>query len=295
MPAPAAMEEYFFDLLGYTLIEQALDPDHVQAINDWIDALPPLEMDQWYGNIDVHTYSGVDGMNLQNIIEGGAIFEALIDHPAWIDQVRHYIGKAYGPYINESFINIRGPGGFIGVHSGGHVIDSSKPSGRDRGEWCCSELSLLVALTDVGPGDGPTVLIPSSHKSDLQHPHDKGGFSDAGPATRLEGAVEVHMKTGDALLFQDFLCHGSAERTNPGQRRMVVFRYLASVFAHRWGYVPSPELLSRLTPARRKIIQPIIPRRPPADVQKGRKQFIGSDGPAHSDQGGSYQTEKHPY
>ena len=31
-------------------------------------------------------------MNLQNIIEGGEIFERLIDHPAWIDLVRHYIG-----------------------------------------------------------------------------------------------------------------------------------------------------------------------------------------------------------
>ena len=283
MHAPTALEEYFFDLLGYTLIEQALEPDHVEAINDWIDALPALEMDQWHGHIDVHTYSGVDGMNLQNIIEGGEIFERMIDHPAWIDQVRHYIGKAHGPYINESFINIRGRGGFIGVHSGGHVVDSCKPGGRDRGEWCCSELSLLVALTDVGPGDGPTVLIPSSHKSDMRHPHDKGGFSDAGPATRLEGAVEVHMKTGDALLFQDFLCHGSAERTNPGQRRMFVFRYLASVFAHRWGYVPSEELLARLTPARRKIIQPIIPRRPPADGHFERQQ-VDSGSPAHSEQ-----------
>ena len=272
MSTPTPMEEYFFDLLGYTLIEQALDPDHVEAINDWIDALPPLEVDQWHGNIDVHTYSGIDGMNLQNIIEGGEIFECLIDHPAWIDQVRHYIGKAYGPYINESFINVRGPGGFIGVHSGGHVIDSCKPGGRDRKEWCCSELSLLVALTDVGPGDGPTVLIPSSHKSDIRHPHDKGGFSDAGPATRLEGAIEVHMRTGDALLFQDFLCHGSAERTNPGQRRMVVFRYLASVFAHRWGYVPSNGLLARLTPAQRKIVQPIVPRRPPTDGRIDRQQ-----------------------
>ena len=102
------------------------------------------------------------------------------------------------------------------------------------------------------------------------------------------------MKTGDALLFQDFLCHGSAERTNPGQRRMVVFRYLASVFAHRWGYVPSDDLLARLTPARRKIIQPIIPRRPPADVQTNQQQF-GSDRLKLSNQEVGSQSGQFPY
>ena len=68
MPTP--MEEYLFDLHGYTVIKGALDPDHLRATNDFLDALPPLQIDQWYGNIDVHTYSGIDGVNLQNIIEG---------------------------------------------------------------------------------------------------------------------------------------------------------------------------------------------------------------------------------
>ena len=114
MPTP--MEEYLFDLHGYTIVKGALDPDHVRAMNGFLDALPSLEIDQWYGNIDVHTYKGIDGMNLQNIIEGGEIFERLIDHPAWIDLVRHYIGPHDRPFINEGFINIRRQGGYIGVH-----------------------------------------------------------------------------------------------------------------------------------------------------------------------------------
>ena len=56
MPTP--MEEYLFDLHGYTVIKGALNPDHLRAMNDFLDALPPLQIDQWYGNIDVHTYSG---------------------------------------------------------------------------------------------------------------------------------------------------------------------------------------------------------------------------------------------
>ena len=33
-----------------------------------------------------------DGVNLQQIYEAGAAFEALIDHPSWIDRVQHFLG-----------------------------------------------------------------------------------------------------------------------------------------------------------------------------------------------------------
>ena len=260
---PTHMEEYRFDLYGYTMIKQAIDPGHMRAIHDWVDALPPLEPGQWYGYIDVHTYGGIDGTNLQNIIEGGEIFERLIDHPSWIDLVRHYMGNRHGPFIHEGFLNMRGPGGYIGVHSGGHVHDFRKRSGRDRGQWCCSYLTLMVALTDVGPEDGATVVIPGSHKSDFPHPmQDENAGISQGPGQKVKGAVEIHLQAGDAVLFNDYLCHGSAERTSPGKRRMIIFRYLPSIFAHRFGYVPSDELLARLTPQRREIVQPVVPRRP---------------------------------
>ena len=151
--------------------------------------------------------------------KGATVFEQLIDHPAWVELVRHFIGPRHRPYIHESFLNIRGTGGYIGVHSGGHVVDSRKRKGRDQGQWCCSYLSLLVALTDVGPGDGGTVVVPGSHNSDFPHPHQdsRAGIS-RGPGELVEGAIEVYLKAGDALLINDFLCHGSAERTNPGER-----------------------------------------------------------------------------
>ena len=40
MPTP--MEEYLFDLHGYTVIKGAIDPDHLRAMNDFLDALPSL-------------------------------------------------------------------------------------------------------------------------------------------------------------------------------------------------------------------------------------------------------------
>lgn len=257
-------DEYFFDLRGYTIIPRALDPAHLAAINAWIDALPPLETGQWLGNVYTQSYGGIDGINLQDIIEAGELFERLIDHPAWIDPVRHYLGPSTKPYIYEIFVNVRGTGGYIGVHSGGHNVDHYQRSGRRNGQWVCPMLSLLAPLTDVGPGDGATVVVPGSHKSDLPHPQQEGrGRITSGPGEILEGAVEIHLEAGDALLFNDALCHGSAQRLNPGQRRMITIRYVPALHAHRFGYQPSPELVARLTPERLALVQPIAPRRRP--------------------------------
>ena len=255
-------DEYFFDLYGYTVIPQALDRDQVVAMNNWIDALPPLKTDQWFGNLYVQSYKGIDGINLQDVIEAGEIFERLIDHPAWIDHVRHYLGPSTVPYINEIFINVRESGGYIGVHSGGHNVGPNIRSGRRNGHWVCSMLSLLAPLTDVGPGDGATVIIPGSHKSDFPHPkQDSVGNISIGPGEKLEGTVEVHLKAGDALLFNDALCHGSAQRVNPGQRRMIAIRYVPTAYDHRFGYEPSAELVARLTPERLAIVRHLREKR----------------------------------
>jgi len=67
----------------------------------------------------------------------------------------------------------------------------------------------------------------------------------------------VQLKAGDALIFVDGISHGSARRQNAGERRVVVYRYGPSWGNFRFGYQPSPELLARLTPERRKIVQPL--------------------------------------
>ncbi|MBM3264749.1 MAG: phytanoyl-CoA dioxygenase family protein [candidate division Zixibacteria bacterium] len=262
MTAIDPLEEYLFDLRGYTLLKNAVAPDTVRAINAWIDALPPLEIGQWHGHMVGHNYGGPDGFNIQNIFEGGDLFESFIDHPAWIDRVRHYIGPRQQPYVYEAFLNLRGPGGYIGIHSGGHNVDFHQRTGRSRGQWVCTMLSLILALNDVNEGDGATTLIPGSHKSDFPHPRQtpSGGLSpEAGDS--VEEATLIYMRAGEVLLFNDGLAHGSTARINAGQRRMIILRYVPAIFAHRFGYEPSPELLARLTPERHQLLQPITPMR----------------------------------
>ena len=82
------------------------------------------------------------------------------------------------------------------------------------------------------------------------------------------GTEARYMKAGDALLFVDGICHGSAKRVNAGVRRIVVYRYGPSWGNFRHGYHPSPELLQRLTPEQRKIVWPqqLLSREPQVKV-----------------------------
>jgi len=266
---PTPKDDYLFDLRGYLFLGGALTVEEVVALNDCIDSIPPLEPGQWSGHVHRQIHEEKLGINLQQIYEAGEPFEKLIDHPSWIEYVSKYVGaegtfdSTHGPlFIDENFANLRGPGQTISLHSGGHEGAIRTQFRFHNGRFHCGQVNLLIALTDIGEGDGGTMVIPGSHKSNLKHPeYDHSNYGEDS-VDAVEGAIEVPMKSGDALLFVDALSHGSAKRTNPGQRRICVTRYGPSWGNFRYGYKPSEELLSRLTPSRRQIVQPLqmIPR-----------------------------------
>jgi hypothetical protein len=262
---PTELEIYLFDLRGFLLLENALSSEEVAALNAGIDSILPINRGEWAGYIHAQDFSAELGLNLQQIYEAGEPFERLIDHPSWYEKVKYFLGgegtfdALHGPlFIDENFANVRGPGDAIGLHSGAHEGVKRTQFRYNVGRFMCGQINILMALTDIGPGDGATMVIPGSHKSNFPHPdfqkHRIGGEESS--VDNVIGAIEVHMKAGDALLFVDATSHGSARRVNPGERRIVVYRYGPSWGNFRYGYQPSPELLERLTPQRRQIVQP---------------------------------------
>jgi hypothetical protein len=260
------LDKYLFDLRGYLLLENALDDQEVEDINACLEAIPLKKPGEWHGHVHSHVFaSEKEGLNLQQIYEGGEPFEKLIDHPSWIDHAKLFVGgqesfdAQHGPlFIDENFASIRGPGEAIGLHSGPVPwVKRCQFLVRDQ-QFNCGQINILIALNDIGPGDGATMVIPGSHKSNFRHPEfDNAKMTmEGGSVDGVTGAVEVQMKAGDALLFVDAICHGSAKRVNSGERRIAVYRYGPSWGFFRHGYRPSRELLKRLTPERRQIVWP---------------------------------------
>lgn len=255
---------YFFDLRGYMLLKEALSAEEVAELNGILDEAPPLKIGQWWGHVHAHWYNDNDGLNLQQIYEAGEPFERLIDHPSWFEKIKSFVGGQEtfdcdrGPcFIDENFVNFRGPGEAIGMHSGGHWGMMRSQFRVVNGKFHCGQVNVLIALTDIGPGDGGSLIVSGSHKSNFVHPdNDKYQMMGQLAGEIPEGASEIHMRAGDVLLFVDAIFHGSAKRTNPGQRRTVVYRYGPSWGNFRHNYEVSQELLARLTPQRRQIVRP---------------------------------------
>lgn len=271
--APSELDDYLFDLRGFLILEQALEPDLLDALNAEFDSFPEIPPQGWWGNVqrvDNDPENTNLALDIQNIVEAGEPFERLIDHPSWIDYARRYAGEAesyvQGLYIDECFATVRRAGGYSPPHSGGYQGAVRGQYRFTDGVFRCGQLNVLMALTDIGPGDGGTVVVPGSHKSNFGHPQfAQFGRENGGSIASMEAAVEVHMNKGDALLFVDGLSHGAGARTNPGERRVVIYRYGPTWGANRRGYSYSEALLDRSTPARRKILQPVAPRVPGGD------------------------------
>jgi len=260
--------DFSFDLNGYLLLRNAIEPELLAELNTAFDRFPDLASGEWWGNVQRLDNAGHAGVELQNIVEAGAPFEALIDHPAWIARVARYCGEqgtyVEGLFIDECFASVRRTGGFFPLHSGGQDGVVRNQFRYVNGQFRCAQVNILLALTDIGPGDGATRVLPGSHKSNIPHPIFARSFDERREEDdeAVEGAIEVHLRAGDALLFVDAIAHGAARRTNPGDRRVVIYRYGPSWGATRHGFRYSDDLLARLTPARRRILQPIPPRIP---------------------------------
>lgn len=274
---PSDLDEYLFDLNGYLLLPKLLSAEEVAEGNALVDAIPPLPRGGWHGWVQREDHPEHRGTSYQQVYELGGVFERMIDHPRYLNYLLRFIGghdthdQYHGPAaVDENFYNVRGPGEAIPVHSGGHEMASRTGYRYHNGRFLCGEINVLTAFTDIGPGDGATMVIPGSHKSNMIHPAflrrdrvHEWSPTGGGSADDVEGAVEVHMTAGDMLLFVDALCHGSAKRANPGDRRISVYRYGSAWNRTRFGHQPSPEMLARANPFALQLIHPRDPIRPP--------------------------------
>lgn len=260
---PSALDDFLFDLNGFLVLKNAVDADLLSRLNAEFDAFPDdLGLGEWYRGSQRRDYTPDTGLELHNAVELGRPFEELIDHPSWLAHLRHYCGeeKSYtqGLFIDESIASIRTRGGHHPVHSGGFRGALRGKYHYENGVFRVGQCNIILALTDIGEGDGPTMLIPGSHKSNFPHPL-QGDYARGDRMDTLPGAIPVHMSKGDALLFCDGCMHGGSSRTNEGERRIIIYRYGPIWGASRFGYTYDPEFLAQLSPERRQILQPVAP------------------------------------
>ena len=99
-----SLEDYLFDLSGYLVLKNAVEPNLIGDLNRAFDVFPDLPYQGWWGNVQRLDNNGYAGLELQNIVEAGEPFERLIDHPSWYDKLLRYCGESK-TYVEGLFID----------------------------------------------------------------------------------------------------------------------------------------------------------------------------------------------
>ena len=125
----------------------------------------------------------------------------------------------------------------------------------DRVVMPCLSLNSQWYLTDVGTEDGPTQVVPYSHRSGRQPPKTEG---DALPSYRGHPAVSLLARAGDVALQHAQVWHRGDVVRSEKTRYMLQYSYGKRCFAQRFfpfvNYQVPAHVLELATPRRKRLL-----------------------------------------
>lgn len=166
------------------------------------------------------------------LFEDEAFIEAAL-HPVALCIARFMCGRSTVLQGTPAIIKTQGTAsrtneeGYMRLHTHTHGVPSPLP------EWA-QLVNISWLLTDYnGPEDGPTVLVPGSHRFGRRPRADEGDWW-------VEGApvepISLTGKAGSLAIWHGSLWHGSRPRTSEGMRITLPFIYARSYMQpiHSW-------------------------------------------------------------
>ena len=225
------VKAYAFDLQGFLHLPNALKAAQVGWIRTWEDLNCPAGSSGWLNQVEYFGPRETERRIYCNLIEGGEVFEALMDHPRWFEVL--------SPDACEDSLSL---------------VTSELVVGPKMTGFSTSPLTVvLVALDDTADLNQIVRVVPGSHRTKLKHPSEStpGKWGDL-------LTQDIPLRPGDALLMKPGLCQSFCI-DYVSRARFVRLGYAGSPYVGEF-YCPSRELLQRLTPPRRALLGRFIPR-----------------------------------
>ena len=233
------LERYLFDLQGFLVLEDALTPAEIAAINELLD--------QYIVNVDE---PGKLWIRFDSLLGWGTPFRTLIDNPRITPYLVALVGAGFR--LDHDYVHIirqgSGPIGSI-LHGGGTPYDPCQYYLYKEGRMHNGLVAVAYNLTDVPSGVGGFGCIPGSHKSnlplpeewqDLEHPH--------------QSVQTLSGKAGTAILFTEALSHGTLPWKGQHERRTLFYKY--SPYPSAWArYYYNPDDYPDLTEEQKRILK----------------------------------------
>lgn len=131
---------------------------------------------------------------------------------------------------------------------GGSSLSNVAAYAAQGGRVMSTLTKAVFPLVDCDVEDGCFAAIPGSHKGVFPRPPLEG--ETAHPLVR-----PIPAKAGDCIVFTEALCHGSVPATSNRPRRGLYYCYSAGSMRDWADMGFSQELLDRLPPGRREVIE----------------------------------------
>ncbi len=230
-----------FDLQGYLLLPDVLNPAEVASANAALDRLDLPERG-----------------DLRPLIDKDPVFLGHLDHPRILPYVLALVGGNL--QVMGSCVTVIPPGAGPMVWHEDGPRPWSYPAVGDRRALLMARVGLF--LEDLTEGDrGNLVVVPGSH----QLPYHRAGRGVA--IDRLPGTQPVKVAAGSAVIFHNALWHRTAPNLMDHSRRVLYYGY--SPCWHRVvDYVTPPAALLELIEAepepRRPLLRQLVGVVPPS-------------------------------
>ena len=225
------------DELGYLVLPAVMDPQWLAELRETTQRLLDLEGDQ--AGAEFRTEPGSD--RLANLVDKGVCFERLVSHPRLLEAVEQVLG----PDWKLSSLNYRAalPGqGLQPLHCDmGQVADA-------RGYAVFNSVWLL---DDFTPDNGPTRLVPGTHRSG-RLPHEVL----ADPLAPHPDEIVTLGRAGDVVLTNASVWHGGTVNRSARPRRSLHGFYVRGDLPQQQYQkrLLRPQTQARLSPQLRRIL-----------------------------------------
>jgi hypothetical protein len=248
-------QRFHFDVYGYVLLEGILSTDEVGQIKDAlyrIKADPDRKAKGVYGDP-----RGDHHLHIGRLVEYDPALLHYAAHPKLIPLVEDVVGGAVRLEETEAIINRRDPHADIEDLRRRKSTPLSFHTGTRHGWGTYTEndrfhaifVKTLAYLTDVGPEDGGTAVIPGSHKMSWS---EKEMISAAMSDPKL--ITQIVAPAGSVLLFAESLIHSTTAIISDNERAIIVAGYTPTMMRPWDGNELSPGFIETLP----EDIKPLI-------------------------------------
>lgn len=189
---------------GYTIVENAIEPDLVKELNE---ALDRLERDHGI-RPGANAFEGHHTIRIYNLLAHDRVFERVPVHESVLPVVEGVLDP--GCLVSSlSSISIDPGEGPQPLHADDTLLDLPRP----HPALVCNS---MWALTDFTEANGATRIVPGSHRR-AEKP-EYGAQYDSVPA---------EMSCGSVLIWNGSLWHGGGANTSDGRRVGIAMNYCA--------------------------------------------------------------------